>query len=177
MAEKRSRAFAGLAFAFAVVAVVTHNDPGGGVDDLAVIALALTPCWLLGLALRRKHEEAELAVAYERARIARELHDIVGHSVSVMTVQASAVRRLLREDQEKERQALLTVEETGRAALAEMRRLVGVLRRPEESPALVPQPSLEYVEKLVEQAREAGLPTQLRVEGEPPPLPQSIDLA
>ena len=77
-----------------------------------------------------------------------------------MTVQASAVRRLLRDDQEREREALLSVEETGRAALAEMRRLVGVLRRPEDAPALVPQPSLEHVAKLVEQAREAGLPTR-----------------
>jgi signal transduction histidine kinase len=93
-----------------------------------------------------------------------------------MTVQASAVRRLLRDDQEREREALLTVEETGRAALAEMRRLVGVLRRPEDAPALVPQPSLDHVDKLVEQAREAGLPTRLTVEGETSPLPAGIDL-
>jgi signal transduction histidine kinase len=120
--------------------------------------------------------KAREAVAEERARIARELHDIVGHSVSVMTVQASAVRRLLREDQQREREALQIVEEQGRAALSEMRRLVGVLRRPEEAPALVPQPSLEYVGKLVEQTREAGLPTELRLEGEPAELTQGIDL-
>ncbi|TML82336.1 MAG: histidine kinase [Actinobacteria bacterium] len=129
MAEKRSLAFAGLALAFAVVAVVTHNDPGGGVDDLAVIALALTPCWLLGLALRRKHEEAELAVADERARIARELHDIVGHSVSVMTVQAAAVRRLLRSDQKREREALEAVEHAGREALSSRSRGCAISRR------------------------------------------------
>ena len=111
--------------------------------------------------------QARTAVAEERARIARELHDIVGHSVSVMTVQASAVRRLLREDQQREREALQTVEETGRAALAEMRRLVGVLRRPEEAPALVPQPSLEYVDKLVAQSRESGLDDELLLEGTP----------
>src|SRR5207237_5436481 len=99
---------------------------------------------------------ARVAVAEERARIARELHDIVGHSVSVMTVQASAVRRLLREDQQREREALQTVEETGRAALSEMRRLVGVLRRPEEAPALGPQPSLAHVDERVEQTRPAG---------------------
>ena len=86
------------------------------------------------------------------------------------------MRRLLREDQEREREALRTVEETGRAALGEMRRLVGVLRRPEEAPALVPQPSLQYVDKLVEQTREAGLPTELRLEGERTELPQVIDL-
>src|SRR5205814_3148944 len=122
------------------------------------LSLVCTIAWLAGLALgsqlstakiaveradqleRTREAEARAAVAEERARIARELHDIVGHSVSVMTVQASAVRRLLHEDQKREREALQIVEETGRAALAEMRKLVGVLRRPEEAPALVPQP-------------------------------------
>src|SRR5205823_13847972 len=97
---------------------------------------------------REREEQARDAVAEERARIARELHDVVGHSVSVMTVQASGVRRLLRPEQEREREALLIVEQTGREALAEMRRLVGVLRRPEEAPALAPQPSLEHLDKL-----------------------------
>jgi signal transduction histidine kinase len=78
------------------------------------------------------------------------LHDVVGHSVSVMTVQASGVRRLLRPDQEREREALFIVERTGREALAEMRRMVGVLRRPEEAPALAPQPTLEHLDRLVE---------------------------
>jgi signal transduction histidine kinase len=91
-------------------------------------------------------------------------------------VQASAVRRLLRPEQQREREALLIVEQTGREALAEMRRMVGVLRRPEEAPALAPQPSLEHLDKLVEQAREAGLPVELRVEGEPLPLPAGVDL-
>jgi signal transduction histidine kinase len=102
MARERSRAIAGLALTFGVVAVAMHIAPGGGADDFAAIALGLTPCWLLGSALRRKQDEAQLAVADERARIARELHDVVGHSVSVMTVQAAAVRRLLRSDQERE---------------------------------------------------------------------------
>ena len=81
-----------------------------------------------------REEQARLAVAEERARIARELHDVVGHSVSVMTVQASAVRRLLDPDQEKVLEALLVVEQTGRDALAEMRRMVGVLRRQDDAP-------------------------------------------
>ena len=119
---------------------------------------------------------AERAVDEERARIARELHDVVGHSVSVMTVQASAVRRLLRDDQVKEREALLVVEETGRQALAEMRRMVGVLRRPEESPTLAPQPSLDSLDGLVAQVREAGLPVTLRFEGEPRALPPGLGL-
>jgi signal transduction histidine kinase len=117
-----------------------------------------------------------LAVSEERARIARELHDVVGHSVSVMTVQASAVRRLLKPEQEREREALLIVEQTGREAMAEMRRMVGVLRRPEEAPALAPQPSLDHLDKLVEHARESGLPVKLTVEGDAVQLPAGVDL-
>jgi signal transduction histidine kinase len=194
MLWEREGSLIGLGIALGAAAFVVHNDPNQGLGDFGGVALALTIAWLAGLALgsqlktaasaleradrleREREAEARAAVAEERARIARELHDIVGHSVSVMTVQASAVRRLLREDQEREREALITVEETGRAALAEMRRLVGVLRRPEEAPTLVPQPSLEHVDKLVEQTREAGLPTQLTVEGEVTALPAGIDL-
>jgi signal transduction histidine kinase len=93
-----------------------------------------------------------------------------------MTVQASAARRLRRPNQEREREALLVVEQTGREALAEMRRMVGVLRRPEEAPALAPQPSLEHVERLVEHTRQTGLPVELRIEGEPVQLPGGVDL-
>jgi signal transduction histidine kinase len=85
------------------------------------------------LAEQEREAEALRAVVEERTRIARELHDIVGHSVSVMTVQTSGVRRLLRPEQEQEREALLAVERTGREALAEMRRVVGALRDPEET--------------------------------------------
>jgi signal transduction histidine kinase len=86
------------------------------------------------------------------------------------------VRRLLWPEQQRERESLLIVEQTGREALAEMRRMVGVLRRPEEAPVLAPQPSLEHLDKLVEQVREAGLPVELRVEGDPLPLPAGLDL-
>jgi signal transduction histidine kinase len=92
-----------------------------------------------------------------------------------MTVQASAVRRLLEADQEKEREALLVVEQTGREALAEMRRMVGVLRRPDEAPALAPQPSLDRIEQLIAHTRETGLPVELRIEGIPLELPAGID--
>ena len=191
--RERRIAYAGIPIAFATVGYVTHQFHQG-VGSVPWVVGFFTAAWLAGFflssrsqqteELRERAERLELerevkartAVAEERARIARELHDIVGHSVSVMTVQASAVRRLLRDDQEREREALQTVEETGRAALAEMRRLVGVLRQPEEAPALVPQPSLEYVDKLVEQSREAGLDTKLLLEGEPADLPQGIDL-
>jgi signal transduction histidine kinase len=188
------QAVAGLAMAVGVDAIVVRNDPRGQLGQFIFVSLIFTVVWVVGFTLGRKFAEADEAreraaqaerereqrardaVAEERARIARELHDVVGHSVSVMTVQASGVRRLLRADQEREREALLIVERTGREALAEMRRMVGVLRRPEEAPALAPQPSLEHLDRLVEQAREAGLPVDLRVEGEARELPAGVDL-
>ena len=190
----RRQAVAGLAIVIGADAVVERSDPQGGVGNFVFISLIFTLVWFVGFVLGRKFEEADeakdraaraerereerarAAVAEERARIARELHDVVGHSVSVMTVQAAGVRRLLRPDQEREREALLVVERTGREALAEMRRMVGVLRRPEEGPALAPQPSLEHLDRLVEQAREAGLEVDLRIEGDAVELPAGVDL-
>ena len=190
----RLQAVAGFAVAVGVLAVVVHNDPRSGVGNFVVATIIFTIVWTIAFGVGRKsveadeakeratraererEERAHTAVEEERARIARELHDVVGHSVSVMTVQASGVRRLLRPEQEREREALLIVERTGREALAEMRRMVGVLRRPEEAPALAPQPSLEHLDRLVEQTREAGLPVELRVEGEAVELPAGVDL-
>jgi signal transduction histidine kinase len=143
--------------------------------------------WLLGALVRtrrlyaqglvREREERALtAVAEERNRIARELHDVVGHSVSVMTVQASAVRRLMRSDQEKERAALETVEAAGREALAEMRRMVGVLRAGDAPPDLAPPPSLDQLDRLVDNFRRAGLGVEVQVTGLPVPVPPGLDL-
>jgi signal transduction histidine kinase len=120
---------------------------------------------------------ARRAVAEERQRIARELHDVVAHSVSVMTVQAGAVRRLLRPEQERERLALEAIETTGREALTEMRRLVGLLRDQGSTPDFAPQPSMRTVDVLVGTVREAGLPVELEVEGEPRELPPGVDLS
>ena len=120
---------------------------------------------------------ADRAVAEERRRIARELHDVVAHSVSVMTVQAGAVRRLLRPDQERERQALEVIEATGREALTEMRRLVGLLREQGAMPEFAPQPSMRTVDVLVGTVREAGLPVEIEIEGEPRELPPGVDLS
>jgi signal transduction histidine kinase len=126
---------------------------------------------------RRSEEQAQRAVSDERARISRELHDVVAHSVSVMTVQASAVRRLLKPDQEREREALKVVEETGRQALTEMRRLLGIMREEGVSAERAPQPGLATIGNLVEHVREAGLPVELTVEGEPVELPPGVDLS
>ncbi|MGZ4202188.1 MAG: sensor histidine kinase [Thermoleophilaceae bacterium] len=127
--------------------------------------------------LEREHElRAHEAVAEERARIARELHDLVAHNVSVMVVQAGAERHALPDDQASTREALTSIEQAGRQALAEARRLLGVLRRNGEHEELEPQPSLEHIDVLVDQVQRAGLPVKLEIEGEPLPLPAGLDL-
>ena len=106
-------------------------------------------------------------MAQERARIAGELHDVVAHNVSVMVVQSAAARRMIDHDAEKAKDALASVEQTGRAALREMRRMVGMLGDRDEELALAPQPSVDELDWLIERARDAGLDVDLTVEGEP----------
>jgi signal transduction histidine kinase len=124
-----------------------------------------------------REEKAKLAVAEERARIARELHDVVAHNLSIMVVQAGAERRAMGDERPETSEVLATIEDTGRTAMAEMRRLLGMLRRSDDELALAPQPSLVHLQDLVEQVREAGMPVELQVEGEPRPLPPGIDLS
>jgi signal transduction histidine kinase len=128
---------------------------------------------------RAREADSRAARAEERSRIARELHDVVAHHVSVMTVQAGAARRILHRDPEAVQDALSTIEQMGRTALGEMRRLVGVLRT-EAEPArseLSPQPGVNDVSGLVEQLRETGLQVQLWIEGESRSLSPGVDLA
>jgi signal transduction histidine kinase len=128
--------------------------------------------------LEREQAEAERrAVEDERVRIARELHDVIAHSISVMTVQAGAARTVLRADPGRAREAILAVEETGRAALAETRRLLGMLRRDMSEPELRPQPGIATIDALVERMRRVGVTIDLDVEGDPHPVPPGIDLA
>jgi signal transduction histidine kinase len=124
-----------------------------------------------------REENAQSAVAEERTRIAREMHDVVAHSVSVMVVQSQAAQRLLEGEQRAARQALGSIETTGRQALTEMRRLLGTLRRTDAELTLAPQPSLSRLEDLIEQVREAGLPVELRVQGEATSVPPGVDLS
>jgi signal transduction histidine kinase len=164
--------------------------------DIFWTTLILSLAWIFGIALGTRTEQArelrarveaaererataaERATADERARIARELHDVVAHSVSVMVVQASGVRRLLKEEQHREREALMSVEQIGRQALTEMRRMLGVMRTGEEEPpALAPQPGLQHLDRLIAQVVEAGLPVTLHVEGERPELAAGVDLS
>jgi signal transduction histidine kinase len=129
--------------------------------------------------LREEREHrARAAVLDERARIAREMHDVVAHSVSLMVVQAGGARRMLDEDPEESRAALESIETAGRLALQELRRSLGMLRSESAEPAaLAPQPGTAQIAELVERTRASGLPVELRVEGVARPVPPGIDLA
>jgi signal transduction histidine kinase len=126
---------------------------------------------------RERDANARVAAAEERVRIAREMHDVVGHSVSVMVVQAGAERLALGEERPATREALLAIERTGREALAEMSRLLGILRKEGEGLALAPRPSLAQIDALVQAVRDAGVPVELRVEGERKDLPPGVDVS
>ncbi|MFI9827850.1 sensor histidine kinase [Streptomyces sp. NPDC051913] len=127
---------------------------------------------------KEREAQAKVAVAAERARIARELHDVVAHNVSVMVVQADGAAYVLDAAPDQARKALETISSTGRQALAEMRRLLGVLRTGEhqEVGEYVPQPDVEQIDDLVEQCRTSGLPVDFKVEGTPRPLPSGVEL-
>ncbi|MEV4579064.1 sensor histidine kinase [Nonomuraea jabiensis] len=163
-------------------------------SEHVVVAVVLVAVWGAGRSLRLRRAyldelkdraqrleraraaDTRAARAEERSRIARELHDVVAHHVSVMTVQAAAARRVLASDPDLAREALSAIEHTGRMAMAEMRSIVGVLRTDARA-ELGPQPGVQDLPVLVEQMREAGLATRLIVEGEPRPLPAGVDLA
>jgi signal transduction histidine kinase len=156
-------------------------------DNVIFFALLFGAPWVAGRAVRqRRLNERELeleigrgaaAIVEERARIARELHDVVAHSISVMVIQARGGRRVFESEPADAREAFAVIESTGQQALDEMRRLVGMLRSGEETLPLAPQPSVKELGTLVEQVRAAGLPVQLAVEGEPRDLPPGVDLS
>jgi signal transduction histidine kinase len=126
---------------------------------------------------REREEQAARAVTEERSRIARELHDVVAHHVSVMVVQAAGARSVIDRDPGEAAAALSAVESTGRQALVEMRRMVGVLRTGRWEDSRSPLPSLDRLDELLAQVREAGLPVELSVEGERRSLPAGVDLS
>jgi signal transduction histidine kinase len=185
----------GLAVVLGSAATVVYNQPGHSASALVFIPLLFGVCWLGGFAVRERAEEAEaaeeratraeleraaaarIAVAEERARIVRELHDIVAHAVSVMVLQVGAVRHRLPDALGEDRDALIGVEQAGRTALAEMRRLVGAMRHDGDGLELAPQPGLDGLDALVEEVGRSGLPVRLHVDGEPFPLPRAIDLS
>jgi signal transduction histidine kinase len=149
-----------------------------GLDDFLLPVLLFGGAWLAGrLAARQRLFAARIAAAEERVRLARELHDAVGHSVSVMVVHAGAERLALGDERPATREALLAIERTGREALAEMSRLLGILRDEGETLTLAPRPSLAHVDALVQTVRDAGVPVELRIEGSPPELKPNVDVS
>jgi signal transduction histidine kinase len=176
---------------FLVVSVVQGFEP----SDLAAGLVFFVGPWVVGQLLRSRTAASEAAVARaaqvereavleaeraataERTRIARELHDIVSHSISVVTIQTQAVRRRLGPDHRREAEDLAAVEATAREALAEMRRLFGVLRTEGQSLDLSPQPGLSELPRLVRQVGSGDLQVHLSVEGDPVELSPGVDLA
>lgn len=174
---------------------VVYNDPDPAPGELVFTPLLFVIGWAAGFAFRERMQRAEraevraahaerereaatrVAVAEERARIARELHDIVAHAVSVMVLQVGAVRHKLPPSLPESKEALQGVEQTGRTALAEMRRLLGAMRRDDDELALTPQPGLSNLEVLAEQVGNAGLPVRLHLDGVPYPLPSALDVS
>ena len=126
---------------------------------------------------RDQDERARAAVAEERARIARELHDVVAHAISVVVVQARGGRKVLATDPDASRTAFDSIERTGEQALGEMRRLLGMLRDDDEEQSRAPQPSLDRLEALADEMRASGLPVELEVEGIPNGIPPGIDVS
>ncbi len=188
----RAGAWASLAIVVGVI-VQYGSQSGKIVPELAVFAIA----WVIGdnirtrraylaelearaARLEREREERDQrAVAEERARIARELHDVIAHNVSVMVVQASAGEEVFDSDPGRARESLAAVASTGRAALAELRRLLGVIRAEDDregAPSYLPQPGIEYLDELVRQVRETGLEVELSVLGQPRELPEAVGL-
>jgi signal transduction histidine kinase len=181
-----------LAVALAVVTFgqVTDGDP---VSELVTALVVTTLPWYVGRRVRirgyyaaaaqeraahlewKRATEAQRATADARAGIARELHDVVAHSVSVMTVQAGVARLVVRDDPERAQEAIGAVEEAGRRALDELRHLLGVLRPETASGELGPQPALNQVHKLVDQLRQTGMSISLTVDI-PSELPARVDL-
>ena len=125
---------------------------------------------------RSRHVQAVQAVAEERARIARELHDLVAHSMGVIVIQAQGAQRALATSPEQARAALASIETAGRSGMAEMRRLLGLLTDPEADQGTVPQPTLQEIPELVSRLRATGMPVDLRVEGAVRPLPAGVEL-
>jgi signal transduction histidine kinase len=185
------KAGAGLIIVLVGIVILVYNIPGPlPAGDFVFIPLRFVVAWVAGYALKERAEQAEaaeerathaeltarVAVAEERGRIARELHDIVAHAVSVMVLQVGVVRRRLSVPSE-DHDLLNGVELAGRNALAEMRRLLAAMRREGEEAELVPQPGLDGLDSLLDEVGRAGLPVELHVDGKPFPLPRGIDLS
>ena len=174
----------GAAIVVCSATIIVAHDPAHDAAEYILLPVLFGMVWIAGFALRERSMQAEaaeaaarVAAAEERTRIARELHDIVAHSVSVMVLHVGAVRHRLGDDRPEDSEALQAVERTGRTALAEMRQLLAAMSRPGEAAELAPQPGLDGLDAMLHEVRRAGLPVRLRIDGDPLELPPAIDLS
>ena len=188
-------ALSGGAVLIVAVGLWVSFSPNDGGTDLVFVSVILAGFWIAGRVVRsrsqlvaelaertqeledEREENARLAVAEERTRIARELHDVVAHSVSVMVVNAGAERLVLSPGQEATRDVLLSIEKAGREALGEMGRLVTMLRTAEDGNLLDPEPGLDRLDPLVERVRAAGLDVEVAFAGERRRLAPGADVS
>ena len=180
-------ALAGLALGVVLVAAGVSASASANVTDYALGLVIVGVPWAVGRVIRERgaqitrletdqEERARRAVADERGRIARELHDVVAHSMGVMVVQAQAAERILAADPARSREALRQIQVTGREGLEEMHRLVGILRE-SSTTGIEPQGSLRHLDTLLEQLGSAGLSVEASVQGDVTTLPPGVDLA
>jgi len=195
MVRNASLSRLGLVIALASSVTVVRNGPNSTTDDVISVPVMFALGWLVGWSLRERTDRTEaaeerariaelereaaarVAVAEERGRIARELHDVVAHAVSVIVLQVGAVRHRMPDTAAADRDALRNVEEAGRTALAEMRRLLAAMRDDGTAPELSPTPGLDDLDRLVRDVRAAGLDVHVEVRGEPVALPRGLDLS
>ena len=158
-----------------------ENEVLGRIANILLNLILFGGAWWVGDIFRtsreREEENARQAVINERVRIAREIHDVVAHHVSVMGIQAGGARRVLPQQPEKAQEALSLIESSSRQAVSELHRLLGFLRQGQKTDELSPQPSLRQLRALVNDMQEAGLPVEVKVEGTERPLPPGIDLS
>ena len=185
----------GLTYAATVAALFADPNVRDVWENAVFVAVVATSAWIGGVLVRlnrsrsaklaelarqlehERDERARLAVAAERGRIARELHDVVAHGVSLIVVQAGAGRHALTDDPQRAQAAFAAIEGAARQALAEMRLMLGLLRDGSESASAAPLPGLDDVDGLVNDVRHAGVDVDIRTEGEPRELPTGVDLA
>ena len=190
VAAHADRRIAGAGLVLGLAGIIA-DEPG----DTIVMGPLMVATWMVGRLVRswrrqaveldglaaqlelERAENARLAVTDERTRIARELHDVVGHTLSLMVLQAGAERLALGDDRPSTREALVQIEQAGRSTLTELRRLVGVLRRDDDEPELAPTPGLDRIGELVDHVRQTGLAVDLQIVGRPRALPPGLDVS
>ncbi len=167
----------------AVAWVSVYAEADSGVSDYAFAAVVVCAPWAVGriagarlAAAVAERDRAERAVGEERARIARELHDVVAHAVGVIVVQAGAAEQILDSDPPAAREALAHIRRTGKDALVDLRSMLGLLRADDAATDVEPQPGLDDLDPLVERLRQAGLPVELTIEGDRRPVPAGVAL-